>query len=370
MLAIAGVRGSVLCEQGVCVTRVPDIASARQAETKRDCVHTELELQLEELARPVSSEQPCGASLEGTPELAAFDAYRIFGLLVAPKDEPDWRDLRNHSLKVLAESRDLGVLAHLAAAVLRTDTLIEALGIFPLMHTWLTQHFDHVYPVIDDDAIARRNALNCFCDRVAIVDPLRRLPLLTHARVGQLSLRDIDIAMGVQPNPDPESAPRLESEVTTALQEGDAQLLKRIADRAAAAGHALNAVQELMRDKCGESGVPNFDALKNQIERICKLFAMRINVKTEPGDVRPESSADSQGIVQSSASAIRSRREAVQALDAVAGYFRSNEPNSPVPLLLERAKRWISMDFLAVLADIAPDALDQARRVTGSEAPR
>jgi type VI secretion system protein ImpA len=57
-------------------------------------------------------------------------------------------------------------------------------------------------------------------------------------------------------------------------------------------------------------------------------------------------------------------------MDAVANYFRSNEPNSPVPLLLERAKRWVTMDFLAVLADIAPDAMEQARRVTGSETPR
>ncbi len=330
---------------------------------------SDLKSQLEKLAGPVSPAQPCGSSLEGTPELAAFDAHRIFGLLVAPQDEPDWHALRNRSLTVLAESRDLRVLAHLAAAALRTDTLVEALGVFPLLHGWLAHHFDEVYPVIEEDAIARRNALNCFCDRVAIVDPLRRLPLLTHAHVGHLSLRDIDIATGAQPNPDPESPPRLESEIATALQETDAQLLSRIADRAVAAGQALTAVQELMRDKCGESGVPDFDAIKIQIERIHRLISPRITSRAAPGDVQPES-ADTPASVQASASAIRSRREAVQVLDAVASYFRSNEPNSPVPLLMERAKRWISMDFLAVLADIAPDALEQARRITGSESPR
>jgi type VI secretion system protein ImpA len=332
-------------------------------------VPTHLELQLEQLAGPVSPEQPCGASLEGTPELAAFDAQRIFGLLVAPPDEPEWRGLRNRSLTILAESRDLRVLAHLAAAVLRTDTLAEALGIFPVMHTWLTHHFDAVYPVIEEDAIARRNALNCFSDRVAIVDPLRRLPLLSHALVGHLSLRDIDIATGAQPNPDPQSAPRLESEVTTALQEEDAQRLSHIADRADAAEQALTAVQDLMREKCGESGVPDFDAIKIQIERIRRFISPRITSRAASGDVQPEST-NTAASEPASASAIRSRREAVQALDAVASYFRNNEPNSPVPLLMERAKRWISMDFLAVLADIAPDALEQARRVTGSETPR
>jgi type VI secretion system protein ImpA len=329
-------------------------------------VQTHLELQLEQLAGPVSPENPCGLSLDGTPELAALDAYRIFGLLVAPPEEPDWRELRNRSLTVLEQSRDLGVLAHLTAAVLRTDTLVEALAIFPLMHTWLTGHFDHVHPVIDEDAIARRNALNCFCDRVAIIDPLRRLPLLTHPQVGPLSLRDIDIATGVQTNPDPDSEPRLESEVTTALQQTDAQLLNRIAERSASAIQTLNAVQELIREKCGESGVPNFDAIKIQLERIHRFISPRIPQVAASGGSTP-ASVD---IAVSPGNAIRSRREAVQALEAVASYFRNNEPNSPVPLLLERAKRWISMDFIALLADIAPDALEQARRVTGSETNR
>lgn len=333
-------------------------------------MQTHLESQLEHLAGPASPEQPCGVSLEGTPELAAFDSYRIFGLLVAPEDEPDWRELRNRSLTVLERSRDIRVLAHLAAAVLRADALVEALAIFPLLHTWLTRYFDHVHPVLEEDAIARRNALNCFCDRVAIIDPLRRLPLVTHPQLGPLSLRDIDIATGAQPNPDPDSTPRLESEVTTALQETDAQLLNRIVERSVSAGQALTAVQELMRDRCGESGVPNFDPIKIQFERIRRFISPRI-AEVAASEASAPVSADVPAIAPaSSVSAIRSRRDAVQALDAVASYFRNNEPNSPVPLLLERAKRWISMDFLAVLADIAPDALEQARRVTGSETNR
>jgi hypothetical protein len=36
-----------------------------------------------------------------------------------------------------------------------------------------------------------------------------------------------------------------------------------------------------------------------------------------------------------------------------------------VPLLCDRAKRLISMTFLEVLADMAPDALGAARAVSG-----
>ena len=66
-----------------------------------------------------------------------------------------------------------------------------------------------------------------------------------------------------------------------------------------------------------------------------------------------------------SVGAIRSRQDAIRALDAVAQFFRQNEPSSPIPLFLERAKRLVSKDFLEVLADIAPEAIPQARAAGG-----
>ena len=53
------------------------------------------------------------------------------------------------------------------------------------------------------------------------------------------------------------------------------------------------------------------------------------------------------------------------ALDAVAAFFRRTEPSSPIPLFLARAKRLVSKDFLEVLADIAPEAVAQARAAGG-----
>ena len=51
----------------------------------------------------------------------------------------------------------------------------------------------------------------------------------------------------------------------------------------------------------------------------------------------------------------------IRALDAVAAFFSKNEPSSPVPLLVERAKRLVAKDFLDVLADIAPEGFEQAK---------
>jgi type VI secretion system protein ImpA len=333
-------------------------------------VRATLESQLNGLAGPVTPERPGGRDLEDAPELAAFDAQRVFGLLVAPSEEPDWRSMQERALALLQESRDLRILAHLAAATLRTGTLADALSIFPIIDIWLTSHWDDVYPKVDEDAIARRNALNCFADRVAILDPLRRLPLLSHPRVGPLSLRDIDIALGMQPNPDPDREPRQESEVTAALADADVTQLLQLGESVAKAERALDSIQQCARTRAGESAIPDFERLIAQLARIRKLINPRIpaaaasNREVEPaiGSNAVAGSAAFVGIVQS-------RQQAVQVLDAVANYYRSTEPSSPIPLLLERAKRWATMDFLQVLADIAPDALDQARRATGSQPP-
>jgi type VI secretion system protein ImpA len=63
--------------------------------------------------------------------------------------------------------------------------------------------------------------------------------------------------------------------------------------------------------------------------------------------------------------AIKSRQDAIRALDAAAEFFRRNEPSSPVPLLVDRAKRLVAKDFLEVLADVAPEALPSARAAGG-----
>jgi hypothetical protein len=60
---------------------------------------------------------------------------------------------------------------------------------------------------------------------------------------------------------------------------------------------------------------------------------------------------------------VESREDVVKALDAIADYYRRREPTSPVPAALQRVREWVNLDFLALLEDIAPNSLDEAKRV-------
>ena len=77
------------------------------------------------------------------------------------------------------------------------------------------------------------------------------------------------------------------------------------------------------------------------------------------GDAKPERGAPV------SATVIRTADEAVLAIEKVCLYFERHEPSSPVPLLLRRAQRLVSKNFLDVVQDVCPDALDQIQKLGG-----
>jgi type VI secretion system protein ImpA len=328
-----------------------------------------LESELAQLAEPLSADSPCGENLEDTPTLAAFDAYHLFGLLTPPANEPDWREIQAKSLETLKQSKDFRLLAHLLAAVLRTGTLQDSLQILVLADDWLTRYWDEVYPRLDEDAIMRRNALACLADRIAIIDALRRKPFVAHRQLGSFSLRDLDIATGALAAT--EDNPPSEAQIQAALTDADKTNLQALHDAAVAARKALANIEETMRTRGGGSeAVPDFGQLASQIARIPPLLSPHLAQPAaaagDDGAAEGESANTNAGAASVIAvGSIRSREDAIRALDAVAEYFRKNEPSSPVPLMVERAKRMVSMNFLELLADLAPDGLDQARRAAG-----
>jgi type VI secretion system protein ImpA len=65
------------------------------------------------------------------------------------------------------------------------------------------------------------------------------------------------------------------------------------------------------------------------------------------------------------AGAIRNREDIIRVLDSACDYLTRHEPSSPVPLLLQRAKRLMVKDFLQIIQDLAPDAADQVAKIGG-----
>lgn len=326
-----------------------------------------------ELKQPLSSDAPCGENLEDSQLLASFDTFRLFGQSVPLDPAPDWRELEGKSRSALEQSKDFRLLAHFSAAVLRTKGLPAFLGSLNVVAHWLAEYWNQVYPLVDEDAILRKNALNSFADRMAIVDGVRRLPIVRHAQLGVISLRQIEIASGRAAAAEGEAVPD-SAQIHATFAATAAEDLVALRSAVAAGLDALKRIEAKMREEGGSQAAPTLDPLVGQLVQLQRVLDEEL--AAHPGAVRALAQAGAEtgaaaptsGVTASPAAmlgAMNSRQDAIRALDAVANYFRQNEPSSPIPLFIERAKRLVAKDFLEVLADIAPDALAQARSAGG-----
>jgi type VI secretion system protein ImpA len=328
-----------------------------------------MQLEASNLVTPLFADSPCGADLDESEPmlLPAFDAYRLFGQMAPwPKDQqPDWREIRDRSMEALGKSRDLRLLSHLGAAVLRTDGLGSFCETLNAASTWLTQWWDETYPRIDDDAILRRNALNALADRIAVVDGLRRTPLLEHRQLGSYCIRDIEIAQG-HLAPGADEPARDAAQLDALLATVELESLQSVAARVRQAAEGFRAIEATMRDRAGSESAPSFEAPLTVLARTQALLDAQLAVRA-PATVAAAAGAGegAPGGAARVPGAIGTRAEAVSALDAVAAFFRTSEPSSPVPLFIERAKRLVGKDFLTVLEDMVPDSVPQAKSVGG-----
>jgi type VI secretion system protein ImpA len=317
----------------------------------------------QELLQPITADQPCGENLEDTPLLASFDAFRLFGQATPLDPAPEWDVIRAQAAEALERSKDLRLLAHLGAALLRTDGLVAFSRTLRVAAQWLETYWAASYPLVDEDAILRRNALNCFADPMAVIDGLRRLPLVVSRQHGAFSIRDIDIATGQMQPVDGDARPD-DRRIDAAFAEMPLEQLQELQQSVAEAIDAVKRIEATMSAEGGPEAVPGFDPLAVQLTKIDRVLRARVAARTGTAglDAALATGGDGQPVA---AGSIKSRQDAIRALDAVAEFFRHNEPSSPIPLLLDRAKRHESKSYLEVLADVAPDALAQARSVGG-----
>jgi type VI secretion system protein ImpA len=319
--------------------------------------------EIESLLDPISAEAPCGVDLEDSQLLAGFDGFRLFGSDTPLAADTPWREIRDKAQEALAQSRDLRLLAHLGAALVRIEGLGAFCSALIVADRWLTDRWELVFPRVAEDALLRKNALNCFADRMAVVDGLRRAPIVSHRQLGSYSLRDVELASGQLKPTEADSRSPTREQIEAALTGTPVEELTALAASLAGAGAALRNVVTTMQGKAGFESAPDFDALLKPLTRIAKVLADHLPSRGVAGEAAAES-GEGEGTAVA-VGAIKSRQDAVRAIDAAAMFFRKNEPSSPVPMLLDRAKRLVAKSFLEVLEDIAPDTLTEVKKIGG-----
>lgn len=334
----------------------------------------------ESLLQPIGDDNPSGDNLEYDPaftdmELAAQPGEeRQVGDQILAAEDPDWGDVVTKAEAVLEKSHDIRAAVFWAEAILNTRGIIEFPKATAYVRGALEQYWDTCHPELDEDdgdATMRVNAVQGLADSDRVLRALRRVPLAESRVFGRMSLRHVEVAEGVSnPSADMDDVPDSGS-VSAAFQDSDDVFLSSVLEAANSAFADVSAIDELFSEKTPGAG-PVLEPLVKCLKQIKRAVGQYSNAGADvPADDTDDAGNDEAALTAggslgpSSGGAIRSPKDVTNALDGIMAYYARTEPSSPVPVLLERAKRLVSADFLTIIEDMARDGLDEVRRIGG-----
>ncbi len=342
----------------------------------------------EVLLKTKSEDSPSGENLEYDPaftelELAAQPVEdQQVGDSVNEGHDPDYRDVVQKAVAVLEQSHDLRAGVFLADASLHTEGLPGFADATTVLRGFLEDYWDTCHPELDedddDDPTMRVNAIQGLCGQpggIAGPSPvyrsLRRAALTDSRGFGRFSIRDVEVSEGQISLPEGETGPDTAT-ISAAFQDTDGDVLAATLSASRTALENTRAISAVFDEKTPGMG-PDLDPLIKmlmQIEkRVGEFAGGEIIASPEDGGALESTTgaAEANAPAAQPVGAINSRTDVTNALERIVGYYRQNEPSSPIPMLLERAKRLVNADFLTIMEDIAPGGVENVRVVGGLE---
>lgn len=340
------------------------------------------------LLKPRDDDAPSGENLEYEPvftemELAAQPGEeRQMGDDVTQAEDPDYADVIEKSLAVLADSHDLRAAVFLADAELHINGLSSFADVTAYIRGCLETYWETCHPGLDEDddndPTMRINAVQGLCgqpDGLAGPSPvyrsLRRVALTDSRGFGRFSLRDIEIAEGHMTAPENmENIPDTAT-ISAAFQDTDDEILNEMIAAAKRAAENIKAISAAFDENTPGQG-PELDALIKLVGQINRKLADYSGADaaddaSTDADASPSEADQVRPGPTSGGGGINSPADVSNALDRIMAYYQRNEPSSPIPILLDRAKRLVNADFLTIMQDMAPAGVDNVHLIGGIE---
>jgi type VI secretion system protein ImpA len=335
-------------------------------------------LDLEALAKPASSEPPSGPNLQYSPEYANLERAaagkpeRQVGATIVPAEPPDWRAVRDQATALLAASKDLRVAVYLVRSLLELEGFAGFAAGVRLVRRLVEDQWPTLHPQLDaednDDPTFRVNAMAALTHR-DVLQAIRSAPLVTSKAFGSVSLRALDGAAAARPagakGPPGPSAGTLEA----AFQQVAPEVLSEAAATLTLCVQEAAALATGWAERLPTAG-PDFTEFRRALAQAQQAVRTRMDQRQVDA---PQPGGDANGaaseVAEPPAAAIRgevrSRDDVLRAIDAICAYYARAEPSSPVPLLLQRCRRMVTMSFVDILKEMLPESVAGLQKIAG-----
>lgn len=326
----------------------------------------------EKFIGPLDKAGPSGPNLEYDREFQELERAQLgrpeqgIGDKIKPAEEPDWTDVQSRAEALLTRTRDLRVAVVLTISSLKTLGFSGLAAGLTVIRGLLERQWETVHPQLDaddgNDPTFRVNSLAALASTDGLLKALRVAPVVQSKAMGRFNLRDIRMASGRQPT---DGAPQ-QPQIDAAFMDADLQGLENSAAAISDSLDQVTGIDRLLVDKVGDRA-PDLKPLVVDLSNIRRILNEKLAARGVPTDVPDAEPTAPASIRPSIAGEIVSPDDVAQALERICDYYRKHEPSSPIPLLLQRAKRLISKDFLEIIRDLAPSGAAEAESIGGVE---
>lgn len=374
---------------------------------------------VEMLLKPVADDKPCGDDLRYNARflevlrMAETGQVQEIGKPGEPgykrvePEEPNWREVSDGCVELLAQTRHLSICVTLCLCQIRREGYEGLADSLALMRGLLEQRWDTVYPLLDPDdnldPLERSNILSSmssqigtFGDPYRFLERIREIVLCESPRVGPIRLKDIAAAMGevvdapVAPGEGGESQkskldlPIIDAafaEVDPALLDARAKAIEACVEHVDAIAAAFKAGMKADYEKLkamGRSvreavGGPDHTRLRALLADGAKQVRKRIQVAAgAPGaeGAPPDGSSGGGGggaMVPRLAGEVRNADDVLMAMEKVIQYYQQYEPSSPVGVIVQCAKKMVRRNFLEISRVLTPSEIQMLEKISTTE---
>lgn len=333
----------------------------------------------------ISAANPCGDNLEYDNARVALDT----DILGTPENQfsgekampPNWRQVQKDALALLGRSKDLQVVLYLIRCLIPTEGVRGFRDGLNLLAEWIDRYWEHLHPQLDpDDGLdptLRINIIEELNNFDWVLRPLSQTLLVESKSVGRFCLRDMQYATDKLDLPAGQTKPEI-SAINAAFLDVDLEELTANYQAINDSMALLDRLDAAVVDRVGNSQAASFSAVKALFKEIRHFFEQfagsRLVNQAEPeSEDVVEEAAESGDTVRVSAKPkagvgeIATRQDVLKSLDLICKYYAENEPSSPVPILLLRAKHLVTADFREIVLNLMPDALTHIEALKGPD---
>jgi len=327
-------------------------------------------IDIEALTAPISESEPSGPDLSydsGRQEIEAAFETSVSDESAAESDV-DWRALLRTIAAQAEKTRDIWLAIYMMRAGTRAGQIDAVADGAQLLAGLCENLWDTVHPQLEEYGYQGRKGP---CEALArlgeFLKPLRGVVLLEHPRLGRYSCADFQrFASGG-------SDEAGYGMFRALIDETSDEDLGAILGRLQTITDSIRRADAVMVANAGSETGPNFQATYTALDEITRGVTSFVRVKPPAEDAEAqvgESSGSGSGENEGGLSVsgrINSRPDVLRAIEAIEDYYSRKEPASPVPFALRRVREWVNLDFMAILEDVAPGGIDDARKLLFSQ---